>query len=137
MHFFIGIIFLLISAVMAKSSVIVAVVIALLGVFSFIKSRKDKTVFVVNNEGFYYYDNLITNWNNFVSARFLDEVPALAKDSAGISDKFFISLRYYKDDQKGCFERKFALTNTQDKSEEEILAAIRFYYQNWKVNQSK
>jgi hypothetical protein len=84
----------------------------------------------INPSGFYYYGKLITNWKNFVSAQFVDNVPALSGSSSGISDQFFLIMRYYKEGQPACFERKFRLTNTQDKAEEEILAAIKFYYAN-------
>jgi hypothetical protein len=35
-------------------------------------------------------------------------------------------LKYYKDEKPGYFGRKIPLTDNQDKSEEEIIAAIKF-----------
>ena len=61
---------------------------------------------------------------------FIDEAPALSSKSSGLSDKFFLRLKYYKDDRPGCFAYTIPLTNTQDKSEEEIIAATRFYRKN-------
>lgn len=60
----------------------------------------------------------------------MDEIPVLTSGSAGLSDKFSLYIQYYKNDQPGCFGRKIPLTNTPDKPEEEIMAAVRFYYRN-------
>ena len=95
---------------------------------SIIASRKNRIVITVNKEGIFYYETLVTNWNNFVSAKFIDQAPQLSKSSLGFSDQFFIALRYRKTADAALYERKIPLTNTQDKSEEEIMAAIRFYY---------
>jgi hypothetical protein len=39
-------------------------------------------------------------------------------------------IKYYKDGEPGYYGRKIRLTDTQDKSEEEIIAAVKFYYKN-------
>jgi hypothetical protein len=134
MRLFIGIIALGIAVVMVQGSVFMAVVAATFGVVSLIYSRRNQTIMEINKDGFFYYGRLVTNWNNFVSARFIDQAPQLSSNSLGISDQFFIAIRYRKVDSSNCFEQKIALTNTQDKSEEEILAAIRFYYKNSAAN---
>src|ERR1043165_5321610 len=120
MHLFIGAFLLLISILAIKSSVYIAMIPAIFAVVSLRRARKNQVVMTINKNGFFYYGSLITNWNNFVSARFIDEAPSLSINSFGISDKFFLSIRYYKDDGR-CYDRKIALTNTQDKSEEEIV----------------
>ena len=40
-------------------------------------------------------------------------------------------IRYYKSGEDGYFGRKIPFTDTQDKSEEEIIAAIKFYHANY------
>jgi hypothetical protein len=130
MRLFIGLIALAIGVVMFRSFVPLAVLISVFGVASLLASRKNKVVMTINRDGFFYYGSLVTNWTNFVSARFVDEVPQLSKSSLGISDQFYLAVRYRKEAGGACFERKIALTNTQDKAEEEIMAAIRFYYEN-------
>jgi len=40
-----------------------------------------------------------------------------------------LSIRYFKEGEPGYFERNFLMTAVTDKSEEEIIAAIRFYYE--------
>jgi hypothetical protein len=128
MRLIIGIVALALAAFMVQSSPFLSGVVAIFGAGSIFASTKERTVMTVNKDGFFYYGSLITNWNNFVSARFIDQMPEISSTSLGISDQFFLAVRYYKENEPGCFERKFALTNTQDKSEEEIMAAIRFYY---------
>ncbi|HEU4901460.1 MAG TPA: hypothetical protein VFT06_01680 [Flavisolibacter sp.] len=128
MRLIIGIVALALAAFMVQNSPFMSAVVAMFGVASIVISTKERIVMTVNRDGFFYYGDLITNWTNFVSARFMDQTPQVSSTSLGISDQFFLAIRYYKENEPGCFERKFALTNTQDKSEEEIMAAIRFYY---------
>ena len=128
MRLFIGAVALVIAAIMSRSSLPLAIVIALFGLASLYASRRNRVVISVNKEGLFYDDSLVTSWDYFISARFVDEMPQLSKSSLGISDQFFIVVRYRKKDDHRSFERRIALTNTQDKSEEEIMAAIRFYY---------
>lgn len=132
MHLVIGILLLIFSVIFFQGSVLFGAGAAVAGIVSLLKSRKDQIIMKVNGTGFFYYGKLITSWRNFVSVDFIDEPPAISSSSTGLSDKFFLALKYYKDDRPECFARKFSLTNTQDKSEEEIIAAIRFYYKNFK-----
>lgn len=130
MRLIIGGFFFLLSLFMLKDFLWIGLIVCAIGIGTLIVSRRNETVMTINREGFFYYGRLLTNWKNFVSAEFLDELPVQASGSAGLSDQFFLSIRYYKDNKPGCFALKIPLTNTQDKSEEEILAAIRFYYRN-------
>jgi hypothetical protein len=128
MRIFIAMLALGLAAIMAWSAMWLAVVPAVFGVYSMLASRKQPTVMMIDKRGFFYYGSLVTNWKNFVSAQFMDQTPQLSSRSLGLSDQFSIALRYRKEGDPVCYERKIALTNMQDKSEEEILAAIRFYY---------
>jgi uncharacterized membrane protein len=128
MRVFIGLVALAIAAFMTRSSIPLAVLIFIFGVASLLASRKNRIIMTINRDGFFYYGSLITNWTNFVSARFIDQAPQLSKSSLGIADQFYLAIRYHKEADDTCYERKIALTNTQDKAEEEIMAAIRFYY---------
>lgn len=130
MRLFIGLLLLTIASFMFKGSLPMAILIGIIGIGSLVASTKNQTIMEINRTGFYYYGNLVTNWNNFVSAEFVDEMPVLSGSSTGLSDKFSINLTYYKDGNPNCYARKIPLTNTQDKSEEEIMAAIRFYYRH-------
>lgn len=134
MRLIIGIVALAFAVFMAQSSPFLSAIVAIFGITSIVISTRERIIMTVNKDGFFYYGSLITNWNNFVSARFIDQTPQVSSTSLGISDQYFLSVRYRKDNEPGCFERKFALTNTQDKAEEEILAAIRFYYNKSQVS---
>jgi len=94
------------------------------------KGIKNKTVMVINKSGFYYYGELITDWKNFIEAEFIDDVPLPGMYSTGTTDRFYLLVKYYKEGQPGYYGRKIRFTDTQDKSEEEIIAAIKFYYKN-------
>jgi hypothetical protein len=128
MRLFIGLIALGIAVIMAKSSILIAAVIAVFAIATLLASRRNKTVMTINKEGFFYEGNLITSWRHFVSAKFLDQTPQLSKSSLGVSDQFYLAVRYRKEGDKACYEQKIPLTNLQDKSEEEIMAAVRFFY---------
>ncbi len=128
MRLFIGFIALGIAAVMFKSAVLPAALIAVFAIATLVASRKDKIIMTINKEGFYYEGSLVTGWKHFVSAQFVDQTPQLSKSSLGVSDQFHLAIRYRKEANGACFERKIPLTNLQDKSEEEILAAVRFFY---------
>lgn len=130
MRLVIGLVLLAIAIAMIQSSWLIAAIIGTASIASLIASRRNLVIMTINKKGFYYYGNMLTNWKNFVSAEFLDEAPTISSSSTGFSDRFSLYMKYYKDGHKECFGRKIPLTNTQDKAEEEILAAIRFYYRN-------
>lgn len=135
MRLIIGLFLLAFAAVIAKDYIWMALVVAIPGIASLLASRRNQVIMKINKTGFYYYGKLLTDWKNFVSAEFMDEMPVLVSGSAGLADKFSLYIKYYKHDKPGCFGRKIPLTNTQDKSEEEIIAAVRFYYRNSAVVQ--
>lgn len=78
-------------------------------------------IFRINNEGIYYYGSLITNWNNFYNAYVSDEM----KVDSG-ADNFKLVLEFYRENK--LIRRKIKLTNTQNKSEEEIYTAVMYFY---------
>ncbi len=75
----------------------------------------------INKNGFFHYGKLITNWNNFIDVAVKEEEKMFS-----IKDNFALFIKYYKDGEPGHFGRKIKLTNTQNKAEEEIIAAIKF-----------
>lgn len=131
----IGGFFLIFSLFMLRDFLWMGLIVAAIGTGVLVASVRNETVMNINANGFFYYDRLLTSWANFVSAEFLDELPVQMSGSAGLSDQFYLYIKYYKDDKPGLFALKIPFTNTQDKSEEEILAAIRFYYQRSTVAQ--
>ena len=128
MNFTIGLCMIGFAVLTLDYSLVIAIPTGIFGIASIVRSGRNFVVIKIDRTGFYYYGKLVTTWKNFASAKFIDDVPVPTENSSGVSDRFFLAIRYYKDGNPNCFERKVAFTNTQDKSEEEILAAIKFYY---------
>ena len=82
----------------------------------------------INKTGFYYLGKLVTGWKNFIDASVTqdEENRRIPYD---ITDRFILLVRYYKEGEPGYFGRKFLMTAAMDKSEEDIIAAIKFYYE--------
>lgn len=91
--------------------------------FFIAKARGNAVRIKINKTGFYHNGVLITTWDRFIDARLTEElVPG------SIQDNFIILIRYYGNDYIQAFWSKIPLSNTQDKADEEIIAAIDFYY---------
>jgi hypothetical protein len=104
------------------------------GLYLLKRAFVNKTLMAINRTGFYYLGELVTNWKNFIDA-VVKQDEENRKWPYDLTDRFMLMIRYYKDDEPGYFARKFLMTAVMDKSEEEIMAAIKFYY-NHSSNQS-
>ena len=127
MNSIVGIFFLILSFVAFFNSVLLGGLALLIAIGALVRSSKDITVMKINKTGFYYHGELITDWDHFISEQFIDELPLPSSTSSGMRDRFFLMIKYYKDGKPGYFGRKICLTDSQDKSEEEIIAAVKFY----------
>jgi hypothetical protein len=101
------------------------------GIFSLIAAAYFLYKGVVNREalrvdcnGIYQNRKLVTTWHNFAEA-FATQV----RIDGEIAAVFVLIIRYYKEGITGSFRMTIPLTDTQNKSEDEILAAIRRFYQ--------
>jgi hypothetical protein len=131
MHLIIGIFFFIFSLAAFSVSLVMGGILLIFSIGMLVKSTKDQTIMKINREGIYYYGQLLTDWDNFISSEFIDELPLPSSNSNGLSDQFFLMIKYYKEGFPGYYGRKIRLTNTQDKSEEEIVAAITFYFKHY------
>jgi len=106
------------------SNYFAALVLFLLPAAFFIARGKSSHVIMkINKTGFYYHGNLVTRWPYFMDAQVYEElVPG------SIRDNFILMIRYYAENLSVYYTLKIPLSNTQDKAEEEIIAAIDFYY---------
>lgn len=93
-----------------------------------VRGFRNRIIMVINKNGFCYYGQLLTDWDHYISQEFIDDGPSMS--GSGAKDKFYVLIKYYKEGQPGYYGRKIRLTDSQDKSEEEIIAAIKFYYKN-------
>ena len=101
---------------------------ALLPAFMFLSKARSKRVYIrVNRKGIFQDEQLVTGWDNFLKA-YIKEKPVTLR----WRDNFMLVIEFTKDDPAKGFRRFIKLTNTQNKSEEDIIAAIRFF---WKLHQ--
>ena len=98
-------------------------------VYLFRRSIINKTIITINKTWFYYFEELVTNWHNFIDA-VITQDEENRRVPYDLTDRFMLVLRYGKIGHQGFFGRKFIMTAVMDKSEEEIMAAIKFYYQH-------
>ena len=90
--------------------------------FFFARALKAGNVIMkVNKDGIYYYTELVTNWQYFIDAK------VTQADKLWTLQDNFILLINYTDGEGKKYRSKIPLTNNQDKSEEEIIAAIRYF----------
>ncbi len=92
------------------------------------KKASSKAVYIrVNKTGIYENEILLAPWDKFIKAYITQKEVAMS-----IRDNFLLVVEYVKDDPKNGFRRKIPLTNTQNKSEEDIIAAIQFFLKEYK-----
>lgn len=99
----------------------------------FFRKARSKRVYIrINNTGIYQEGKLITDWQYLIKA-YIDQKEK--KNFFSIQDNFLLVLEYRKKDvEKQVLRSKIPLTNTQNKSEEEVLEAVMFF---WKESGSK
>jgi hypothetical protein len=104
-------------------------IVALIPAILFFKKGISKRVYIrINKTGIYQDEKLVTRWANFIKA-YVNQ-----KESTrliNIQDNFQLVIEYTKEGENKGFRRKIPLTNTQNKSEEDVLAAVMFF---WKVD---
>jgi hypothetical protein len=93
------------------------------GAFLVAAGRRKAVLIKVNTVGIYFREELVTDWDHFSDAiLFQDPEPG------AINDRFFIMVKYTKGESLDLFGRKIPMLNTQDKADEEIIAAIQKFY---------
>jgi len=116
-----------------NSSVIL--ILALGPCLMYIKKYKSKRVYIrVNRKGIFQDEKLITSWPFLLNA-YIDQSEGITSYKIPtIKDNFILILEYKKDDSMKGFRKSIPLTNTQDKSEEDVLAAVKYF---WKLSKAK
>jgi hypothetical protein len=98
------------------------------GAFYLARGNRNTTIIRINKTGFYYSGRLLADWHHFYGAAVRDKT-----EVGRYRDNFVLEFRYYSPDYTKVYTESFPLTNTQDKAEEEIIAAINFYYNAGKL----
>lgn len=90
-----------------------------------IKVRKGTIYIRINAKGIYENERLVTPWAGLLNATLTQEEK---KGIYDLGDKFILLLQYTKPGETKPLIRKIRLTNTQNKSEEEVLAAVKWFW---------
>ena len=98
----------------------------------FRKGMRNKISIRINKNGIYDGNIFVTDWSNLIKAYITQK-----KMTITIQDNFLLVIEYLKEgDDKG-FRRKIRLTNTHNKSEEDIMGAIFFFNKLYREGQLK
>lgn len=100
--------------------------VAILPAIYCIRRAKSPRIYIrINKTGIYQDEKLLTSWENFLNA-FVTQKEK--KRIIEIQDNFLLVVEYRdaKDPKQGR-RKKIPLTNTQNKSDEDIMDAIRFF----------
>ncbi len=102
-------------------------VLAIVPCIYFFRRAASKRIYIrVNKNGIYQDERLVTNWENFIDAYISQK-----KKIFSIQDNFIMVVEFLKDSSTG-IRRQIPLTNTQNKSEEDVFDAIKFFWHQYK-----
>lgn len=102
--------------------------IALLPAIIFFRKGRSNRVYIrINKTGIYEGRHLITGWANLFNAYITQKETVVS-----IQDNFLLVIEYRKEGVKNGLRRRIPLTNTQNKSEEEVLKAVKFFWKEYR-----
>lgn len=96
-----------------------------------LKLRKGTIYIRINNKGIYKNERLVTPWSGLLTVTLTQEEK---KGIYDLGDKFVLLLQYCKPGETKPSLRKIPLTNTQNKSEEEVLAAVKWFWGKYRLS---
>ncbi|RYE53814.1 MAG: hypothetical protein EOP48_13595 [Sphingobacteriales bacterium] len=99
-------------------------------VAAFIGGLHNSTIIRVDYSGFYYRKTLICDWKSFESA-FLGHEFYQSGRSLAVHERYYIIVYYYNQDNQR-YQLKINMSETQDKSEEEIMCAIEEFARKYR-----
>lgn len=94
------------------------------------KGRANRIYIRINKTGIYQDEQLVTKWPGFLNAFVTQKEKVLS-----IQDNFILVIEYIKADKEKGFRKIIPLTNTQNKSEEEVMEAIIYFRTIFKLSQ--
>jgi hypothetical protein len=104
--------------------------LALVAAIYCFKGAQSKRVYIrVNKSGIYQDEKLVTNWSGLIKVYLSQKEKT---KMLNLLDNFILVVEYRKDHAKAGFRRKIPLTNFQNKSEEEVLEAVQFFWAVYK-----
>lgn len=100
--------------------------LALIPAWLFFRKAQSKRVYIrVNRKGIYQDERLVTGWKGLLKASIGQKEKTIT-----IKDNFMLMLEFVKDDPKKGYRKMIPLTNTQNQAEEDVLAAVHYF---WKL----
>ena len=108
--------------------------LAILPAVLFFTKARSKRVFIrVNKTGIYQDEQLVTTWADFLKA-YLAQDKNRGIKGVSIQDRFVLMVEHRKPGEpRTGLRRKIPLGNTQNKSEEDVLAAVKFFWELYKA----
>lgn len=98
-----------------------------ISVLFFVKGLSKKRLILINASGIYHNLTFICDWNNFRNAYIAQEYPNASNTSEGLSDRNFIIVEFFNPNTALGYNYKIRMTDTQNKSEYEIIDALVLY----------
>jgi len=106
--------------------------LALIPVVYCLRRANSKRVYIrINKNGIYKDEQIVTGWSTLLNYYLAQEKKKKFYD---IRDNFILVVEYPGEDVNKGFRRKIPLTNNQNKSEEEVLEAVAFFWAAYKMN---
>jgi hypothetical protein len=94
------------------------------------RGRRKRLYIRINKTGIYQDEKLLTGWSNLLKVYISQEEKKSLRFN--LMDNFILVVEYRKDGFKQGFRRKIPLTNSQNKSEEEVLEAVKFFWKEYR-----
>lgn len=92
----------------------------------FFKKFRSKRIFLrINQKGIYKDEVLVTDWEHLIKAHITQKQGRLFN----ITDAFILVIEYTREDPSTGYRTIIPLTNTQNRSEEDIMAALKHFSQ--------
>lgn len=94
--------------------------------FIFFKKFRSKRIFLrINHTGIYKDEVLVTDWDHLLKAHITQKQGRLFN----LTDAFILVIEYTREDPGTGYRTIVPLTNTQNRSEEDIMAALKHFSQ--------
>lgn len=104
-------------------------------IYAFKRGRSNRIYIRINKTGIYHHGQLVTNWPGVVNIYLTQKEKTKL---VNIQDHFQLIVEFRKEGitNKG-FRKIIPLTNTQNKSEEDVLAAANYFWKNARAQEPK
>ncbi|HEX8357217.1 MAG TPA: hypothetical protein VF610_07405 [Segetibacter sp.] len=93
----------------------------------FIKVKRRNVILIINRNGIYYRNVLVTDWTNFINAYIGQDEYVVSNNSAGISDKFHVVVTFFEPLKGTNYIYKMAMSSSQNKSEYQVISDKEYF----------